>query len=48
MTVQRGNVWLANLNPTRGSEQAEIRPVLVFQNDVIKLIALPRQCWPFR
>jgi len=35
MTVQRGNVWLANLNPTRGSEQAGIRPVLVFQNDAI-------------
>ena len=35
MTVQRGSVWLANLNPTRGSEQAGIRPVLVFQNDAI-------------
>jgi len=35
MTVQRGDVWLANLNPTRGSEQAGIRPVLVFQNDAI-------------
>lgn len=35
MTIQRGEIWLANLNPTRGSEQAGIRPVLVFQNDVI-------------
>ena len=35
MTVQRGEVWLANLNPIRGSEQAGIRPVLVLQNDVI-------------
>jgi len=35
MTVQRGDVWLANLNPIRGSEQAGIRPVLVFQNDAI-------------
>jgi mRNA interferase MazF len=35
MTVQRGEVWLANLNPIRGSEQAGIRPVLVFQNDAI-------------
>ena len=35
MTVQRGEIWLANLNPTRGSEQAGIRPVLVFQNDAI-------------
>jgi len=35
MTVQRGDVWLANLNPTRGSEQSGICPVLVFQNDAI-------------
>jgi mRNA-degrading endonuclease toxin of MazEF toxin-antitoxin module len=32
MTVKRGEVWLANLNPTRGSEQAGIRPVILFQN----------------
>lgn len=35
MTIRRGEVWLANLNPTRGSEQAGTRPVIVFQNDVI-------------
>ena len=35
MTVQRGDIWLANLNPIRGSEQAGIRLVLVFQNDAI-------------
>lgn len=35
MIVKRGEVWLANLNPTRGSEQAGIRPVLIFQNDLI-------------
>ena len=35
MTVQRGEIWFANLNPIRGSEQAGIRPVLVLQNDVI-------------
>jgi len=35
MTVNRGKIWLANLNPTRGSEQAGIRPVILFQNDVI-------------
>jgi mRNA interferase MazF len=33
--VKRGEVWLANLNPTRGSEQAGTRPVLIFQHDVI-------------
>ena len=35
MTVKRGEVWLANLNPTRGSEQAGTRPILIFQNDLI-------------
>ena len=30
MTVKRGEIWLANLNPTRGSEQAGICPVLIF------------------
>lgn len=36
MTVpKRGEVWLANLNPTQGSEQAGIRPVIIFQNDLV-------------
>ena len=35
MTVRRGDIWLADLNPTRGSEQAGTRPVLVFQHNVI-------------
>jgi mRNA interferase MazF len=35
MTIKRGEVWLADLNPIRGSEQAGIRPVLIFQNDTI-------------
>lgn len=35
MTVRRGEIWLANLSPTKGSEQAGTRPVLVFQNDFI-------------
>jgi len=32
--IKRGEIWLANLNPTRGSEQAGTRPVLIFQNDL--------------
>ncbi|GFP41428.1 mRNA interferase MazF [Candidatus Hakubella thermalkaliphila] len=39
MTINRGEIWLANLNPTRGSEQAGIRPVLIFQNDVVSKFA---------
>jgi mRNA interferase MazF len=35
MNLKRGEVWLANLNPTQGSEQAGIRPVIIFQNDIV-------------
>jgi mRNA interferase MazF len=35
MTVKRGEVWLADLNPTRGSEQGGTRPVIIFQNDIV-------------
>lgn len=35
MTFKRGEIWLANLDPTRGSEQAGTRPILVLQNDAI-------------
>lgn len=35
MIIKRGEIWLANLNPTRGSEQAGKRPVLIFQNNLI-------------
>ena len=31
---RRGEVWLVNWNPARGSEQAGIRPALVIQNDI--------------
>ena len=31
---KRGDVWLVNFNPGRGSEQKGIRPALVLQNDV--------------
>ncbi len=46
MTVKRGEIWLADLNPTRGSEQAGTRPVLIFQNNVINkytttILAIP-------
>lgn len=46
MTVKRGEIWLADLNPTRGSEQAGTRPVLIFQNNIISkytttILAIP-------
>jgi mRNA interferase MazF len=43
----RGEVWLADLNPTRGHEQAGRRPVLVLSEDLFNrgpaglVIALP-------
>lgn len=30
--IKLGQVWLCNLNPTRGHEQSGIRPVLVISN----------------
>ncbi len=30
----RGEIWLADLNPTRGHEQAGQRPVLVISEDI--------------
>lgn len=35
MKPRRGEIWLADLNPVRGSEQSGIRPVLIFQNDAL-------------
>ncbi|MBI3323444.1 MAG: type II toxin-antitoxin system PemK/MazF family toxin [Candidatus Omnitrophica bacterium] len=34
MSIKRGNLFYVNLDPTKGSEQAGTRPVLVIQNDV--------------
>ncbi len=31
--MHRGEIWTANLNPTRGAEMGKIRPVLIVQDD---------------
>ena len=31
---RRGEVWLVNFNPGRGSEQKGVRPAFIVQNDV--------------
>ena len=31
---KRGEIWMVNWNPARGSEQAGFRPALVIQNDI--------------
>jgi mRNA interferase MazF len=35
MMVKRGEVWLANLDPTKGSEQGGTRPIIIFQDDIV-------------
>ncbi len=34
MSLRRGDLFWVDLNPTKGSEQAGRRPVLVIQNDI--------------
>lgn len=34
MSIKRGDIYFANLNPVMGSEQGGVRPVLILQNDV--------------
>lgn len=34
MTIARGEIYYADLDPVLGSEQGGVRPVLVVQNDV--------------
>lgn len=33
--MKRGEVWIANLNPSRGREIGKVRPVLVIQGDAL-------------
>jgi len=33
MKVERGDIFLTNLNPVIGSEQGKVRPALIIQND---------------
>lgn len=38
MNIKRGEIWLADLNPIQGSEQAGTRPVLIFQNNILNRV----------
>lgn len=33
-TFRRGDVWIVDLEPVRGSEEGKVRPALVIQNDI--------------
>lgn len=35
MMATRGDIWLADLNPVQGSEQAGMRLILILQNGII-------------
>ncbi len=35
MPVKRGSVYLANINPAKGTEPGKIRPCLVMQSDLL-------------
>ena len=36
MMVSKGDIWLVNLNPIKkNNEMGKVRPVVVFQNDVL-------------
>ena len=47
MKVLRGEVWLAELNPVRGSEQAGTRPVLILQTNAINRFTTTVLAVPF-
>ena len=33
--MRRGEIWVANLNPPRGTEIGKVRPVLITQNNAL-------------
>lgn len=39
--MRRGEIWTANLNPTRGREIGKIRPVLIIQADELVDAGMP-------
>ena len=39
--IKQGEIWLANLNPGKGTEPGKTRPVLIIQNQVLLDIGHP-------
>lgn len=39
--IKHGDIWLANLNPRRGTEPGKTRPVIIIQNQVLLDIEHP-------
>lgn len=40
-SIEQGQIWLANLNPSRGTEAGKTRPVLIFQDQALLDILHP-------
>lgn len=45
--VKKWDIWFLNLNPTQGSEQKGVRPVLVISNDAVNDNLTVFTCIPF-
>jgi mRNA interferase MazF len=41
MAYKRGGIYLANFNPSRGTEPGEIRPCIVMQNNLLNDVEHP-------
>ncbi len=41
MILERGGIYLANLNPAKHDEPGKIRPVLVIQTDALNQVEHP-------
>jgi mRNA interferase MazF len=39
--MQRGEVWVANLNPNKGTEIGKIRPIVILQENRLTAAGLP-------
>lgn len=40
-SIERGGIYLANLNPSKGHEPGKVRPVLVMQSNVLNQVEHP-------
>jgi len=45
--MRRGEIWMASLDPIRGSEQAGTRPVLILQADPLNAFLRTTVIVPF-
>ena len=38
MKIKQYDIWLANLNPSKGTESGKIHPIVVIQTDLLNYI----------